>query len=199
MPSRKKVSVCISLCSRWSASPPLVPSFACDFSFSLSLNNWFGFSPSRASQGLHDSSHLHILLLRLTLRFKKTMCVWWYSMWAIMWCVSLCSLSRAQGFDGWCVTSVWSQPFGGDPAGLEDALVSLYFTAYLFTPLPPRCAPPLSLLAYVDRLTVWFWNCIFLKTPLKFTLTEMWCTDVGSVFAPLGKSNENLKMVCWPG
>lgn len=48
------------------------------------------------------------------------------------------------------MTSVWSQPFGGDPAGLEDALVSLYFTAYLFTPLPP----PLSLPAYVDRLTV---------------------------------------------
>lgn len=170
MPSRKKVSVCISLCSRRSAPPALVPSFACDFSFSLSHDNWFGFSPLRASQGLPDSSHLHILLLRLTLLF---MCVWWYSMWAITWCVSLCSLSRALGFDGWCVTSVWSQPFGGDPAGLEDALVSLYFTAYLFTPLPPRCAPPLSLPAYVDRLTVWLWNRILKKAPLKFTLTEM--------------------------
>lgn len=68
--------------------------------------------------------------------------------------VSLCSLSRGRGFDGWCVTSVWSQPFGGDPPGLEDALVSLYFTAYLFTPFPPRCAPPPSPQARVDRLAV---------------------------------------------
>lgn len=33
------------------------------------------------------------------------------------------------------MTSVWSQPFGGNPLGLEDALVLLYFTAYLFSPL----------------------------------------------------------------
>lgn len=66
-------------------------------------------------------------------------------------CVSLCSLSCDRGFDGWCVTSVWSQPFGGDPGGLGDALVSLYFTAYLFTPFPPHCALPPSPQARVDR------------------------------------------------
>lgn len=52
-------------------------------------------------------------------------------------CVSVHTLCFARGFDGWCVTSVWSQPFGGNPLGLEDALVLLYFTAYFLT--PPLC------------------------------------------------------------
>lgn len=48
------------------------------------------------------------------------------------------------------MTTVWSQPFGGDPLGLEDALVLLYFTTYLFTPLTLQTSPQ----AYGDRLAV---------------------------------------------
>lgn len=66
------------------------------------------------------------------------------------------------------MTSVWSQPFGGNPLGLEDALVLLYFTADLFYSSAPL---PLCPVAYNRgcRLMVIDWQFDFeitLKHPL---------------------------------
>lgn len=60
------------------------------------------------------------------------------------------------------MTSVWSQPFGGNPLGLEDALVLLDFTTYLsflfFLSLPALCRSaalrPATKKAPSDRLAV---------------------------------------------
>lgn len=69
------------------------------------------------------------------------------------------------------MTSVWSQPFGGNPLGLEDALVLLYFTADLFYSSAPL---PLRPVAYNRgcRLMVIDWQFDFeitLKHPLHAT------------------------------
>lgn len=115
------------------------------------------------------SSHLCVYVCMYSSVWSY-ICVWVYRCAGVLCeCASVLSLCHARGFDGWCVTSVWSQPFGGNPLGLEDALVLLYFTAYLFT--PPLCAlwPP------TIAIGLW-WSIGSLTLKLDKTLSAL-CPD----------------------
>lgn len=119
-------------------------------------------------------------------------------------CARACApLAVPRGFDGWCVTSVWSQPFGGNPLGLEDALVLSYFTAYLFTPL--FHAVPYD---RRHRLMVIDWQFDFetIRPLLSTRPNAPWHSDILSVIHSLGcniycsckvKGNTVLMMICF--
>lgn len=141
--------------------------------------------------------------------FKTHLSCYLFFVWM---CVCVCvdaylpkilhSLCHACGFDGWCVTSVWSQPFGGNPLGLEDALVFLYFAAYLFT---PRCCFPLYALAcnHTWRLMMIDWRFDFETTENILSRIQMHRDRVtpgllhitlDKIFALIVKPDE---MLCW--
>ena len=190
MPSREKVSVCMCCALEEAYHLLSFPALLVIFlSLCLIISGWV-LTHSSVSKPpcLLTAQPSRVTIILFWFHFL-TIGVWWYSMLALTQfvCVCVCSLICAHGFDGWCVTSVWSQPFGGDPPGLEDALVSLYFTAYLLTPLAPRCAPPTSPQAHADRLA----DCV--TPPNLQTYSDMWSTDT---FALLEKSNKTLKTVC---